>query len=193
MEKLYLKIAFIIFCIGCSLIRNSFEKKTKQNHIVKDKKDRTEKTVLALTSLVMIIIPLLYIVSPWLNFANYNLPLPLHILGILLAPLTLWLFYRSHADLGRNWSVSLEVREKHELITNGVYKNIRHPMYSAIWLWCIIQALFLENYIAGLSGCIGFGLLYFFRVNREEKLMEEEFGEAYQDYKKRTYRLFPKL
>jgi protein-S-isoprenylcysteine O-methyltransferase Ste14 len=46
----------------------------------------------------------------------------------------LWLFYRSHADLGTNWSITLEIREQHRLITQGVYRRIRHPMYSALGL-----------------------------------------------------------
>ncbi len=46
----------------------------------------------------------------------------------------LWLFWRSHADLGRNWSQAFELRKGHELITHGVYRVVRHPMYAAIWL-----------------------------------------------------------
>jgi protein-S-isoprenylcysteine O-methyltransferase Ste14 len=40
--------------------------------------------------------------------------------------LAVWLFWRSHADLGRNWSPSLELREGHELVTEGVYRYVRH-------------------------------------------------------------------
>ena len=45
-----------------------------------------------------------------------------------------WLFWRSHADLGRNWSVHVRVREGHTLVTSGVYSWIRHPMYAALLL-----------------------------------------------------------
>jgi protein-S-isoprenylcysteine O-methyltransferase Ste14 len=47
------------------------------------------------------------------------------------------LFYRSHADLGTNWSNTLEVREKHRPITQGVFRRIRHPMYLAVALYSI--------------------------------------------------------
>jgi len=52
---------------------------------------------------------------------------------------------RTHKDLGRNWSVTLEVREQHALVTNGVYSRVRHPMYSAFWLWALAQALLLPK------------------------------------------------
>ena len=38
------------------------------------------------------------------------------------------------------------------LVTNGIYRRIRHPMYSAFWLWAIAQALLLPNWIAGPAG-----------------------------------------
>ena len=148
---------------------------------------------LGLVMMGMSILPLVYILSPWLDFANYNLPLWLNILGAVLLIPTAVLFYRSHNDLGQNWSVSLEIREEHSLVTNGIYNYVRHPMYSAIFLWTICQGLLLQNYIAGLSGFLGFGLLYLFRVGREEKMMEKEFGAQYREYKKNTKRLIPNI
>jgi protein-S-isoprenylcysteine O-methyltransferase Ste14 len=64
-------------------------------------------------------------------------------------------------------------------------------MYSAIWLWVFIQALLLNNYIAGLSGLISFGILYIFRVKKEEQMMLAEFGEQYRKYIQRTKRIIP--
>jgi protein-S-isoprenylcysteine O-methyltransferase Ste14 len=43
----------------------------------------------------------------------------------------LWLFHATHKALGRNWSVTLTVREGHELVTRGVYRHLRHPIYAA--------------------------------------------------------------
>src|ERR1700723_2703443 len=48
-------------------------------------------------------------------------------------------------------------------------------MYSAFWLWAIAQALLLPNWIAGFAGLAGFGVLYFGRVAREERMMLETF------------------
>lgn len=193
MTRLIFEIMYLAFAISLGIIRRPHEKRNKSNVIDVDQKGTLEKWLLGLTFLGVSLLPLLYIFSPWLNFANYQLPLYLNILGtVLLIPAAL-LFYRSHADLGRNWSVSLEIREEHTLVTHGIYKHIRHPMYSALWIACLIQPFLLQNYIAGFSGMVGFGLLYFFRVAREEQMMEDQFGQDYLDYKKKTYRLIPKL
>ena len=89
--------------------------------------------------------------------------------------------------------MTLEVRENHALITDGIYKYVRHPMYSAFWLWAIAQAFLLPNWIAGFSGIVGFGTLYLLRVRHEEQMMLETFGNAYAEYARRTGRVFPKL
>jgi len=105
----------------------------------------------------------------------------------------LWLFYRSHADLGLNWSVSLELRKGHELVKRGVYRSIRHPMYASIWLWCLAQGLLLENWLAGWYALMAFALMYFVRTPREERMMREAFGQEYADYMGQTGRLFPRI
>jgi protein-S-isoprenylcysteine O-methyltransferase Ste14 len=101
------------------------------------------------------------------------------------------MFRRTHKDLGRNWSVTLEVRQQHALVTDGVYSRVRHPMYSAFWLWALAQALLLPNWIAGPAGIVGFGTLFLLRVTREEQMMTETFGEEYRAYMARTWRVFP--
>jgi protein-S-isoprenylcysteine O-methyltransferase Ste14 len=64
-------------------------------------------------------------------------------------------------------------------------------MYSAFWLWAIAQALLLPNWIAGPAGLVGFGTLFLLRVGREERLMDETFGEDYRRYAARTWRILP--
>ncbi|OYY06503.1 MAG: hypothetical protein B7Y70_16340 [Rhizobiales bacterium 35-68-8] len=105
----------------------------------------------------------------------------------------LWLFWRTHKALGRQWSVSLELRESHKLITSGVYEHVRHPMYSAFFLWALAQALLLPNLVAGFSGFVGFGILFFLRVGEEEAMMREAFGAEYDAYCARTKRVVPFL
>jgi protein-S-isoprenylcysteine O-methyltransferase Ste14 len=109
-----------------------------------------------------------------------------------LAPV-LYLFRRSHADLGDNWSVTLELRKDHELITHGVYRSVRHPMYSGIFLFCIAQGLLLPNWLAGWSACVVFAVMYVLRTPREERMMCDIFGEEYRTYMARTGRLIPRI
>ncbi|MEM9266045.1 MAG: protein-S-isoprenylcysteine O-methyltransferase [Cyanobacteria bacterium P01_F01_bin.13] len=193
MDTLTLKIIFVVGIVLSGFIRKPYQKKIKQNTIVDNRKTPLENGLLNFVTLGMIILPLIYLVTPLLNFANYSLPVWANVLGIVVFAISLYLFWRSHHDLGTNWSPTLQVRADHTLITNGIYQSIRHPMYTSIWLWTIAQALLLTNWIAGLSGVITFGTLYFLRVDNEEKMMAEQFGEQYQAYRQKTKRLVPFL
>lgn len=190
---LTLKIIFVVGHIGFFLIRNPHHQKNKDNQIVSDCKTIQEKLLLFFVFLGMLALPFIYVFTPLFSFADYYLATWANIIGIIVYALSLYLFWKSHHDLGENWSPTLEVREEHTLIIDGIYKKIRHPMYTSIWLWCIAQALLLPNYIAGFSGIISFGLLYFLRVGNEEEMMLDQFGEEYQRYMQSTGRILPKF
>ena len=64
-------------------------------------------------------------------------------------------------------------------------------MYTAFWTMALAQALLVPNWVAGLAGLVGFGILFFFRIGPEERMMEETFGEAYRDYRQKTARIIP--
>ena len=113
------------------------------------------------------------------------------LIGLIIAVAALWLFRRTHKALGKMWSHSLDLRKGHKLVTEGVYQHVRHPMYSAFWLWAIALPFLLSNWLAGVAGIIGFGTLFFLRVGQEEKMMEQQFGKEYQAYCKRTKRVIP--
>jgi protein-S-isoprenylcysteine O-methyltransferase Ste14 len=153
----------------------------------------TERGLLLGTLVGMTIVPLVYLATNWIAVADYDPPPWLGWLGIPVAVLAVIGFYRAHADLGNNWSATLEIREQHAIVTTGVYRRVRHPMYAAIWLWALSQALLLPNWIAGLSGLASFAPLYFLRVPREEAMMVEHFGDDYRRYARRTGRVLPRF
>ncbi|MGN6748056.1 MAG: protein-S-isoprenylcysteine O-methyltransferase [Xanthobacteraceae bacterium] len=139
------------------------------------------------------IVPFIYVTARFPRFADYPLIPALSYLGVAVELACLWLFYRSHRDLGHNWSVSLDLRERHTLVTSGVYALVRHPMYAGFWLMALGQALLLPNWVAGPAGLIGFGALFFGRVAREEAMMIGAFGDEYRAYMRRTARVVPWL
>lgn len=171
-------------------IRAPYGSRSRRVKVVKSWKGRLEVFLLTLVWIGSLI-PLLWIFSPALYFAEYPLrPVPFAI-GIVCYVAGLWLFYRSHVDLGTNWSITLELREQHSLVTAGVYRRVRHPMYVALFLYSIGQALVLPNWIAGPACLVAFGILYALRVNAEERMMIEQFGDEYVAYMSRTKRLVP--
>ena len=139
------------------------------------------------------LVPLVWVVSPVFSFADYGLRPGPFVAGVACFVVGLWWFYRSHADLGTNWSVTLEIRENHRLITDGVYRLVRHPMYSALFVYAIGQALVVPNWVAGPSYLLLILILFAFRVGAEEKMMLETFGDEYAAYMTRTKRLIPGL
>jgi protein-S-isoprenylcysteine O-methyltransferase Ste14 len=187
--NLFFLIGWIVY-VG---IRGMFKQRTKGNEIAVRRMDATEKLLMALVIPGGLLLPLVYLFTPWLAFADYQLPAVLPWCGTVLMLAALWLFYRSHADLGQNWSVTLELRKDHHLVRQGVYRLIRHPMYASIWLWCLAQGLLLENWLAGWYALAAFAVMYFVRVPREERMMCEHFGQEYRDYMRQTGRLIPQL
>lgn len=185
------KFFWLSCVIAWWVIRYPYERRVKKNAIKATKRDRQELVLLVISLSGLGIIPILYVLVGFGAFAERPFIPGLAWAGVVPALASLWLFWRTHRQLGRNWSVSLEVREKHELITDGVYRYVRHPMYSAFFLWAIAQFLLLPNWLAGLSGIVGFGILYSFRVGREEQMMLEAFGDQYRAYMERTARVLP--
>lgn len=168
--------------------------KQRKTQKMSERRISVQEQVLLFTLLIgMFVLPLVYSATDWLDFANYNLLAWANWLGVILIVGALLVFWRSHVDLGLNWSPSLEIREKHELITQGIYGVIRHPMYASQWLWILAQALLLPNWLAGVVGGLVFIPFYFLRVRAEEKLMLDSFGDEYAAYMKKTGGVLPRF
>lgn len=186
----------IVFLVGFIVyvgIRGVFERRARNNEKMVRRLDALEKTLLLIVAVGSLVLPVFYLFTPWLAFADYRLPAFAPWCGTVLMVAALWLFYRAHADLGQNWSVTLELRKGHQLVKQGVYRSIRHPMYASILLWGLAQGLLLQNWLAGWSALVTFALMYFVRTPREELLMCEFFGQEYRDYMRQTGRLFPRI
>ena len=184
---------FLVGFVAYVVIRGVFEKRTQGERLVVRRIDALERLCLAFVFLGCLFLPILYLFTPWLAFADYRLPAIVPWCGTAVLLGGLRLFWRSHADLGANWSVFVAVREGHQLVEHGVYRRIRHPMYAAILLISLGQALLLENWLAGWAALAAFVPLYLLRTPREERLLRERFGEDYAAYARRTGRLLPRL
>lgn len=189
------RLSSLIFTLGFIIyiaIRGVYEKRAKSTVKSFSHASPGDRVVMALVFVGSVLLPIVFLVSPLLSFADYALPPIATKCGTLVMIAALILFWRSHADLGINWSVTLELRDGHDLVTRGVYTRVRHPMYAAILLFCIAQGLLLENGLAGWTALFTFGCMYFFRAHREEAMMIEHFGDLYREYMRQTGRLLPR-
>lgn len=187
-------IAKLVWCVGVAswyVIRYPHERRSRRTPIASRRGRMRERLLLTVSFTGLFTIPVIYVGSGEPRFASYGFNPMAGWLGTLVFASSLLLFYRCHRDLGRSWSVTLEIRETHKLVTTGVYRHVRHPMYTAFFLWAVAQALLLANWVAGPAGLVGFGTLFAFRVRREERMMEERFGDAYRAYVAHTRRILP--
>lgn len=197
MTRLMAEIIFLVGVFGWGAIRIPHEVKNKRkNRIHVSAVDRQERILLLVSLTGLGIVPIAYCLLArfgLLRFADYGFSLLQAWTGAVVFAAALALFLATHRQLGRNWSQTLELREGHTLVTHGVYRLVRHPMYTAFFLWALAQLLLLQNWIVGPAGFVGFGLLYAFRVGREEAMMQEAFGADYAAYAARTKRIVPWL
>jgi protein-S-isoprenylcysteine O-methyltransferase Ste14 len=184
------KIVYFALFIVISIVRKYYTGKQRKKAMVRERKNGIEIFWLILNGIGMVI-PLVYVFTAKLDFANYYLPDWVGWISVIVFMIAIWLLYLSHRDLGRHWTVMLGMRENHKLITTGIYKYIRHPMYAAHLVWAVAQILMLHNWIAGYSFIITMLPFYFFRTGKEEQMLLEEFGEEFRIYKDKTGALFP--
>lgn len=175
------------------IIRTPFALQVKKRKKDQEYKSLTENLLLTLLTIAAGVLPLIYSLTNWLTFANYNLPVWLGWAGGLILLCSLILFWLAHAGLKANWSPSLELYEEHTLIKNEIYKYLRHPMYLSQLVWAISQALLIQNWIAGPTSLLFFVPFYILRSRAEEQMMINKFGEQYKEYKKTTGGIIPKL
>lgn len=191
--ELAAKIIWLVFIIAWGVIRyrpNIKSRKTEKSVVSRTLKERFSMVISA-TGLGYI--PLVWIFTDFLDGFDYNQNTMLLVVGAALLLVSLKLFRATHKALGKMWSHSLDLRQDHKLVTSGIYEKVRHPMYTAFWVWAIGAVFLLPNWVAGFSGLIGFGTLFFLRVGQEEDMMRAEFGKEYDDYIKRTSKVFPNI
>jgi protein-S-isoprenylcysteine O-methyltransferase Ste14 len=186
--------AWLAGLVVISTVRKMHERRAGRRSSLRDTPP-LEAVLMFVWGIAAGIVPLFYVFSDFLAFADYPfaMPLPLSLAGIGLFVGAIWLLHRSHADLGQLWKPTVEPQPEQLLVTNSVFRRIRHPMYAAHLLWGVAQLLLLPNLVAGPPGLLLILLVVAVRVPREERAMIEEFGDRYRAYKTKTGAFWPRL
>lgn len=138
-----------------------------------------------------LIVGALYLLNPpWIVWSYIFLPLELRTVGLFLSIVSLPYVYWVGRTLANYYSFTVEVQEDHKLITTGPYRRVRHPLYAATFMFLVGQMLVADNWLLLLILLIMIPGLYI-RIEKEEQMLIEEFGDEYRAYIKRTGRLFP--
>jgi protein-S-isoprenylcysteine O-methyltransferase Ste14 len=114
----------------------------------------------------------------------------MNIVGVVLFIISLIVRINSILTIDKNYSWTLEIRDNHKLVTNGIYRYVRHPIY----LGSIIGAISIPIYALSFTGFLISLLaipLFSYRIRIEEEMLVEEFGDEYIKYQEHTRKLFP--
>lgn len=191
------KLIFLLGLIIEETIRAPHRKRNRrerrEGRMTASQIDVVEVVTMTVAAVGYLLLPVIYIFWGWPSAFDYTLPNWAGIIGAALVALSVWVLWRAHRDLGKNWSPTLEVVKGQQLVTDGVYGIVRHPIYAAFWLLVLAQPLLLHNWIAGFAGIVGFLPVYLTRVPREEQMMVEQFGDAYRAYKQRVGGVIPRF
>src|SRR5260370_42506110 len=92
--------------------------------------------------------------------------------------------------IGRNWSGRVTIKEQHQLIQNGPYAIVRHPIYSG-FLLALLGTGLVHGEIRSLIGLAVAALGWIFKLRTEEAFLSQQFGPANPNYKHRLKSLVP--
>jgi protein-S-isoprenylcysteine O-methyltransferase Ste14 len=100
------------------------------------------------------------------------------------------ILFVAHLTIGRFHVSTVAIRKDHQLITHGIYRFTRHPIYLGV----LIVAVGIPVYSSSLGGLVIMSALipiFLNRIQMEERLLIEEFGDAYRGYRETTRKLIP--
>jgi protein-S-isoprenylcysteine O-methyltransferase Ste14 len=145
-------------------------------------------------AILTLVANIVYVALPErIRWASLPLPAWLRWAGLALALAAFALLEWCHATLGRNWSGRVQVLKEHELVVGGPYRWVRHPMYTAGLMASVSALLLSANWLVGGSWLAMHICQFAGRIPLEERLMVEQFGDAYRQYMRTTGRLLPRI
>jgi len=149
--------------------------------------------LMAVSGLGANLLTLLWIINPvWLRWSRLPLPDWLRWVGVVVGAIAVWLGYLAHRTLGTNYTATLKRMEGRRFVVQGVYRWVRHPMYTSFFAVLAADFLLTANWLIGLLGMV-YSLVIVERVGHEERILLESFGDEYRQYMRRVGRFFPRL
>jgi len=120
-----------------------------------------------------------------------SMPAWVGVIGIVISMMAIVLGMVTRAHLGRSYAPSPFRRTKDMLVESGPYRWIRHPLYAAALLWVIGWPLIMASVLAAAIALILVIPAILKRIQTEEAELLRQYGEQYEAYRGRTWRLIP--
>jgi protein-S-isoprenylcysteine O-methyltransferase len=149
--------------------------------------DRSSTRLVVGAYIVAVAAPFLFGVSG-VGVTRVNSPLAWIGIGIGVVGLAIHVW--SMRVLGRDYTRSLRTRDAQTVIDRGPYRVVRHPGYlGSILVW--VGSRLAVNWLVAAATALMLLLVYAYRINAEEQMLVDHFGDAYQTYRSHTWRLVP--
>lgn len=201
MADFIFRVLFVSIFILFWIIRIYYVRKTRDPDAPRSRENRRAALkqegwtgiLLVILTYAEIIVVILFLWAPqWMLWADLTLPVWIHWMGFVVIVCSIPYMVWVHRTLGQHYSYALETKTEQKLISSGPYSRIRHPLYSAHTLFNLGMILLTAYIPLILFAIIGVPFTYA-RMMREEKMMIEKFGSQYEEYMKKSGRIFPKL
>ncbi|MBS1794986.1 MAG: isoprenylcysteine carboxylmethyltransferase family protein [Acidobacteria bacterium] len=128
--------------------------------------------------------------SPFVD-GQFVLNVILQLVAVALALGSVWMANSAIRELGRQWSFGARLIEDHELVTSGVYRIVRHPIYAAMLGMLVATAFALSHWLVTIAAVAIFLVGTKIRTVAEEKLLREAFPDDYEKYSARVAGFVP--
>ncbi|HQV94907.1 MAG TPA: isoprenylcysteine carboxylmethyltransferase family protein [Anaerolineales bacterium] len=194
-ENIFRIIAAVILLTGMSI---SFYFRTKADKDTGEKISRkvdgsAMMNIIRIGGLILWLSPFVYLINPaWMAWSKIGLTESIRWLGVGTGILCIFGIYWLFSSIGSGITPTSATRKEHKLATNGIYKYIRHPLYTIGSSFIISFGMMADNWFIALFGVLAF-ILMAIRAPKEEANLIEKFGDEYREYMKRTGRFLPRL
>jgi len=143
--------------------------------------------------LILWLSPLVYLINPnWMNWSKIGLPESIRWLGVGIGVLCTFGIYWLFSSIGSGITPTSATRKEHKLVTRGIYRWIRHPLYTIGSSFIVSFGMMADNWFITAFGILAF-ILMASRTPKEEANLIEKFGDEYREYMKRTGRYLPRF
>ena len=150
-------------------------------------------TMIRIGGLILWLSPFVYLINPaWMEWSKIGLPEWVRWLGVVIGAFSVIGIYWLFSSIGSGITATSATRQKHQLVTSGPYRWVRHPLYTIASSMFIAFGMMADNWFIALMGILAFvGMAI--RTPKEEANLIEKFGDEYREYMTRTGRFLPKF
>lgn len=187
---LFMSLAILISALLANGLKNA---KDGEFEYIKD--DNTLKVFRLIMPLSVALAVIVGLFEPWYWFFGEIPEGPFddtwNVLGFVLFTAGLTLRWVAIITLKQAFTVKVTILKGHKLKSDGVYRWMRHPSYTGMYIYALGLGITLHSFLSLAILLWGVWYTTHNRIPVEEAVLEDHFGQEYRDYKAKTWKLFP--